>query len=243
MAVPVQSCMLSREPLYLQVCELLTRRIAGGTWAPNASLPNEQELARELGVSSGTVRKALEKLEADRVVVRRQGRGTFVVDQATPEASSRFDGLRQADGSHLALRGKVIQRSCGAPTPREQKALRIGPGEPVARKRRLLSTSGRLFGVDDACLALSRLPGLAAEDVGDWCVTVLAQRHGVHAARASEELRAVAAPRETAALLSLEPGTMLLRLDRVISSIERTPIEWRTLSCALRDEYYLAEVS
>ncbi|HEY1246058.1 MAG TPA: GntR family transcriptional regulator, partial [Hyphomicrobiaceae bacterium] len=115
MAIPVQSCMLLREPLYLQVCELLTRRIAGGTWAPNASLPNEQELARELGVSSGTVRKALEKLEADRVVVRRQGRGTFVVDQATPEAASRFDRLRQADGSHLALRGKVIQRSCGAP--------------------------------------------------------------------------------------------------------------------------------
>jgi GntR family transcriptional regulator len=186
----------------------------------------------------------LEKLEADRVVVRRQGRGTFVVDQATPEAASRFDRLRQADGSHLALRGKVIQRSCGAPSPHEQKALQIGPGEPVARKRRLLTTPGRLFGVDDTCLALSRLPGLAAEDVDDdWCVPVLAQRHGVHAARAGEELRAVAAPQETAALLSLEPGTMLLRLDRVISSIDRTPIEWRTLSCALRDEYYLAEVS
>ena len=75
-------------PLYLQVCELLTRRIADGAWKPNTTLPNEMDLARDMGVSTGTVRKALEKLEADRLVVRRQGRGTFVVDQAAPEAAS-----------------------------------------------------------------------------------------------------------------------------------------------------------
>ncbi|MBO0763865.1 MAG: GntR family transcriptional regulator [Hyphomicrobiaceae bacterium] len=243
MAVPIKSCALLRDPLYLQVCELLARQIASGVWAPNASLPNELELARDLGVSSGTVRKALEKLESDRLVVRRQGRGTFVVDQTTPEASSRFDRLRQTDGSRLVLRAKIIESSCGAPTPNEQKALRLGPGEPVARKRRVLSTSGRLFGLEDACLALSRLPGLAAADLGDWCLTVLAQRHGVHASRASERLRAVAAPQETAAILSLKPGTTLLRLDRVISSTDHAPIEWRILSCELREEYYLAEVS
>jgi GntR family transcriptional regulator len=244
MAVSIKSCALSREPLYLQVCELLARQIAKGMWQPNAALPNEMDLARELGVSTGTVRKALEKLETDRVVVRRQGRGTFVVDQTTPEAASRFDRLRQGDGGRLVLRTKLIQQSCGAPTPREQKVLQIGAGEPVARKRRLLSTSsGRLFGVEDARLALSRLPGLNAEDVGDWCVTVLAQRHGVHAARACEEVRVVAASPETAALLLVEPATMLLRLDRVIWSVDQGPIEWRSLSCDLRDEYYLAEAS
>src|SRR5262249_17855515 len=111
MAVPTKTCALAREPLYLQVCELLMRQIAGGVWQPNAALPNELELARELGVSGGTVRKALEKLEADRLVVRRQGRGTFVVDQTAPEAASRFDRLREADGNPVAWHAKLIQQS------------------------------------------------------------------------------------------------------------------------------------
>src|SRR5262245_19416931 len=97
MAVAIKSCALAREPLYLQVCELLTRRIADGAWKPNTTLPNEMELAREMGVSTGTVRKALEKLEADRLVVRRQGRDTFVLDQAAPEVACRFDRLRCSD--------------------------------------------------------------------------------------------------------------------------------------------------
>jgi GntR family transcriptional regulator len=243
MAISVKSCALAREPLYLQVCDLLTRQIATGIWQPNATLPNELELARELGVSAGTVRKALEKLEADRLVVRRQGRGTFVVDQTAPEAASRFDRLRQADGDPIVWRAKVVEQSSGESTPHEQKVLQIAPGVPVARKRRLLSTASRAFAVEDTCLALSRLPGLQADDAGDWSVITLARRHGVHAARACEELRATAASLETAALLSVKPGTILLRLDRVISSIEQAPIEWRSLVCHMRDEYYLAEVS
>ena len=243
MAVPSKSCALAREPLYLQVCELLTQRIAGGVWQPNAALPNEVDLARELGVSSGTVRKALERLETDRVVVRRQGRGTFVVDQAAPEAVSRFDRLRQADGNPIAWRIKLIEWNAGEPTPPEQKALQIGPGEPVVRRRRLVSTPSRPFAVEEACLAIGRLPGLGADEVGDWCVTAVAQRHGVHVARASEEVRPVAASQETAQLLAIAPGTALLRLDRVIWSMDHAPIEWRSLSCHLRDEYYLAEVA
>jgi GntR family transcriptional regulator len=243
MAIPSKSCALAREPLYLQVCELLTQQIASGVWQPNAALPNEVELARELGVSSGTVRKALERLEADRLVVRRQGRGTFVVDQTAPDAASRFDRMRHADGDPIVWHTKLIQRSAGEPTPPEQEALGIGPSETVARKRRLLSIASRPFGVEDACLATSHLPGLQADEVGDWCVTALAQRHGIHAARACEEVRTVAASPEIAPLLALRPGTVLLQLDRLIWSADSAPIEWRRLSCHVCDEYYLAEVA
>jgi GntR family transcriptional regulator len=239
----MKSCALAREPLYLQVCELLTGQIANGTWQPNASLPNEVDLARELGVSPGTVRKALEKLEADRLVVRRQGRGTFVVDQTAPEAASRFERMRHGDGTPIAWRGKMLQQTAGDPTPAEQRALRLAPGEGVVRKRRLVGTAGRSIGVEEACLAVGRLPGLDTGAVGDWCVIALAQRHGVRVARASEELRPVKATVETATLLAIQPGTPLLQLDRVIWSMDHSPIEWRSLACYLRDEYYLAEVA
>ena len=68
----------SIEPLYVQVRNLLAQRLASGVWPPGSMLPNEMELARELGVSSGTVRKALDSLESDRLVLRRQGRGTII---------------------------------------------------------------------------------------------------------------------------------------------------------------------
>jgi GntR family transcriptional regulator len=242
MAMPNKSNGLAREPLYLQVCELLTRQIAGGVWKPNAALPNELELARELGVSSGTVRKAMEKLEADRLVVRRQGRGTFVIDQATPEAASRFDRLRQSDGKRISLRAELLHESSGRPTPIEQEALQIGRDEPVARKRRLLGGPGGPFAVEEACLAVACLPGMPVDGVGDWSLVALAQRHGVHVARASEEVRMVAAPPDVAALLAIQAGTVLLLLDRTIFSAEEAPLEWRRAYCHLRDEFYLADV-
>lgn len=238
--MPGKVCALARDPLYLQVCELLTRQIASGVWKPNTTLPNELELARGLGVSSGTVRKALERLEADKLVLRRQGRGTFVVDQTTPEAASRFDRLHHGNGDHISWRATLIEQGSGEATPSEQELLRIQPGEPVSRKRRLLSTASRPFAVEEACMVIGRLPGLRADEVGDWCLTALAQRHGVHLARACEEVRALAASQEVATLLSILPGTTLMRLDRIITAVDGAPIEWRRASCHVRDEYYLA---
>src|SRR3954449_5070932 len=65
-------------PLYRQVRDTLVRRIADGVWRPGQLLPSEPELAVDLGVSQGTVRKALDEMAAENLVIRRQGRGTFV---------------------------------------------------------------------------------------------------------------------------------------------------------------------
>jgi GntR family transcriptional regulator len=68
---------LTRSALYLQVAAALAERVASGQWQPGFPIPNETDLAREFGVSAGTMRRALDKLEADRIVARRQGRGTL----------------------------------------------------------------------------------------------------------------------------------------------------------------------
>jgi GntR family transcriptional regulator len=234
---------LAREPLYLQVCELLTRQIAVGVWKPNAALPNELELARELGVSSGTIRKAMEKLEADRLVVRRQGRGTFVVDQTRPEIASRFDRMRQGDGEPIVWSAELLEHGSGKPSGREQRVLHLGTDDPVARKRRLLVASDRPFAVEETCLAIGRLPGLEGTGLGDWSLTHLAQRHGVHVAGACEEVRLTTASQEVAMLLLVEPGTVLVQLDRIICAADESPLEWRSAVCHLREEYYHAEVN
>ena len=90
----------SVEPLYVQVRNLLAQRIASGVWAPGSMLPNEMELARELGVSPGTVRKALDSLESDRLVLRRQGRGrpSSIRPPVRWRPASATSGMRKAGG-------------------------------------------------------------------------------------------------------------------------------------------------
>jgi GntR family transcriptional regulator len=121
--------------------------------------------------------------------------------------------------------------------------LHLGPGEPVARKQRLLIASDRPFAVEETCLAVGRLSGLDGAHMGDWALTSLAQQHGLHLARAAEEVRLTAAPADVARLLLVEPGTVLVQLDRVISSADEAPLEWRSSACHLRGEYYHAEVN
>ena len=95
----------SNRPLYLQLRDALAERIAGGQWKPGSAIPNESDLAREFGVSTGTMRKALDLMETERLLTRRQGRGTFVNDHASDELSARFSNLdrksTRLNSSHL----------------------------------------------------------------------------------------------------------------------------------------------
>src|SRR5262245_45017083 len=108
----------SRRPLYLQVRDALAARIAAREWKPSFAIPNEGDLAREFGVSSGTMRKAVELLEGERLLTRRQGRGTFVNDQASDELA-RYSRIRTADGKRITGEVKVIGISQGSASPAE----------------------------------------------------------------------------------------------------------------------------
>src|SRR5262245_22052084 len=88
-------------PLYMQVRDALAERIATGHWRPGAAIANEGDLAREFGVSSGTMRKALDLLESEHLLTRRQGRGTFVNDQTSEELSVRYSNIRNREGQHI----------------------------------------------------------------------------------------------------------------------------------------------
>lgn len=92
----------STRPLYLQVRDLLVARIVAGEWKPGGTLPNEVDLARELSVSPGTVRRALEEMESERLIYRRQGRGTFVSDHTSEELAIRYTNIRTSKGVRFA---------------------------------------------------------------------------------------------------------------------------------------------
>jgi GntR family transcriptional regulator len=223
----------SKRPLYLQVRDRIAQRIAQGEWKPGAMLPSEDELARQLGVSMGTMRKALDFLEDERLVLRRQGRGTSVVDQASAALVNRFNGLVDEGGRPIGNEVGLLRQATGEADTSEQKRLQLGAGDAVLRSERLWREQGRPLMYEEASLALPRLPGLDAAGVGNYRLTALAQRCGVHLASAQEEVRIARATPAVAGHLAVESGTPLLRLDRVILADDEQPIEWRASLCHL----------
>src|SRR5438034_340762 len=121
----------SNRPLYLQLRDALAERIAGGEWKPGAAIPNESDLAREFGVSAGTMRKALDLMEAERLLTRRQGRGTFVNDQTSDELSTRFTNLRLDDGSRVCGQVKHMEIVEGRASELECERLRLRADDRV----------------------------------------------------------------------------------------------------------------
>jgi GntR family transcriptional regulator len=234
----------SIEPLYAQVRRHLAERIRSGAWKPGAVLPNEQDLARELGVSPGTVRKALDTLEEAKLVIRRQGKGTFVLDQTSQELTVRFSNIRDREGRRVAGDMKLLARSTGEASESERAKLHLKPGDEVLRLVRLRTDDGQPFLYEEATLALGRFPGLDASCVEGERISALAQQHGIHLARSSEQVGISAAPAHAADALKIAVGTPVLKLDRIITAEDGSPIQWRIALCHLdKSKTYVAEIN
>ena len=177
------------------------QRIVAGVWKPGAAIPNEIELSRELGISVGTVRKALDEMEGEQLISRRQGRGTFVIDQTSDECAIRFSNLRDADGIRIAGTVESCEVRPAAANEAEVRRLQLRGGEPVFRVHRMRSHDGHPLMVEEATLPQSRFPGLAQENEIAPTIVVLAHRYGVLLARAEEKVGVTTADGEIAAAL------------------------------------------
>ena len=233
----------SNKPLYLQLRDALTERIASGKWRPNTAIPNEGELAREFGVSAGTMRKALDLMEAERLLTRRQGRGTFVNDHSSDELAARFTNLRTPDGQRVWGEVKSAEITEGIANEQECARLRINPDDTVFRLARTREHEGQIFLVEHVALPAALFPGLKERKSLADRIVVLAQEFRVLIGTAEERVSLGKAPAGIAEALGVEPGSTLMVLDRVVLALDGRPIEWRMGWCHLIDKYYLAEMA
>jgi GntR family transcriptional regulator len=232
-----------RRALYLQVRDLLAGRIARREWAPGFAVPNEVDLARELGVSAGTVRKALHLMEQGRLVTRRQGKGTFVKDQATNGAAARFNKLRGPDGDRVSKAVRPVDITEGAADESECERLGLQAGAGVLRLRWQRRVGAQNVLIEDATLPATLFPGL--RDTGAICddISVLALEHGILLGKAEERISIDVAAGAVAETLGVAAGTRVMKLDRVICMLDGPPVEWRVAYCYLARGFYLAELS
>src|SRR4030095_6453534 len=116
------------QPLYRQIKTLITRSLVSGEWRPGAPIPSELELASRYSVSQGTVRKAVTELAEERVLVRQQGRGTFVASHAGARSQFPFLRIRHDDGELQDLQARLL----GLERVRDPAAARLLGLSPAA---------------------------------------------------------------------------------------------------------------
>ncbi len=228
-------------PLYVQVRERLLERIRSGAWKPGQLIPNEFEIAAEFGVSQGTARKAISELAAEELVVRRQGRGTFVVEHTPAHVLFRFFNIYDASGAAVIPDSRGTRASVQRASAQERAALELAENAPVIRIRRTRMRGGVPFITETITLPEALFPGLADEAALPNTLYDMFQKvYGVLLTRTDDRLSAVTADAETAAELGIAPGAPLLRIERIAFSLDDRPIEWRVSLCHLAGGHYLA---
>lgn len=220
----------SFSPLYQQIKGLITRSLQSGEWRPGEAIPSEVELAARFKVSQGTVRKAVDELAADNLLVRRQGKGTFVSTHAEEKVQYRFLRLSADDSQPLRAARHVIDcRRLRAPADVSSQLL-LRAGAPVLQVRRVLSFNDRPVVLDDIWLPGAQFKGLTTERLRQCKGPMYAffeEEFGVRMIRAEEKIRAVAASADASVLLAVPEQTPLLSVERLSMTYADQPVELR----------------
>ena len=233
-------------PLYEQIRILITQSLVAGEWKPGEAIPAEQELAARYRVSQGTVRKAIDELAAERIVVRRQGKGTFVASHNEPAYQYRFLRVMPDSGEKLHPANHFVELKRGKADAELARLLEMKPGTPICTVKRVLLFTGRPMIMDEMVIAASHMAGVTLERLQGFrgsMYTFYENECGLRMVRAEERVRAVAAESEAAGYLSVPVGTPLLCVDRIAFTYGDRPVEWRRGLCLTDGFSYFNELT
>lgn len=228
-------------PLYEQVRAALLDRIRSGEWKAGQLIPNEFQIAAEFKVSQGTARKAVAALAAENLVVRRQGRGTYVYEHTPDDILFRFLNLFDDSGTRITPAGRSMRRGAGKANRLERRALGLPEGARVIRIDRIRTRGRGPIITECVVLPETTFPGLGSgPEVPDSFYDVFQKTYGVLVTRTEERLTAVAADAKAASDLGIAVGAPLLRIERTAFTLDERAVEWRVSLCHLVRAHYLA---
>ncbi len=220
-------------PLYQQIKALLLRSLQSGEWKPGEPIPSEVDLATRFRVSQGTVRKAIDELAAENLLLRRQGKGTFVATHAEQRTQFRFlrlhSDLGNLDPSGPAQRRILSCQRLRAPAD-VGLALGLRAGDTVVQVQRVLSFQDVPTILEQLWLPGDPFKGLTLKVLTEHqgpMYALFESEFGVRMVRADERIKAVAADAEAADGLALAPGTPLLSVERLAYTYHDQPMELR----------------
>jgi GntR family transcriptional regulator len=217
-------------PLYKDVKRQMMEALSCGEWPPGHAIPAERRLSERYGISIGTVRKAIDELVAENILIRQQGRGTFVASHNRDRMLFYFFHVVPLEAAKEHPEVGFLAFARGKADRVAAEALGVPVGDPVLRIRNLLRLAGRPAIVDDITLPASRFGGLTEKQFRARPSTIYnlyQESFGISVVRTSERLRAAVADAETARLLDVATGAPLLTIRRVALTYNDTPVEYR----------------
>lgn len=248
-APPVASATPAFSPLYQQIKGLIMNSLQAAEWKPGEAIPSEMELAVRFRVSQGTVRKAIDELAAENLVVRRQGKGTFVATHAERHVQYRFLKLFPDHGdasSEGPAQRQIIDCKRLRANAEVARALSLRTGDAVLQVRRVLSFSETPTILEDLWLPGGPFKGLTAERLSEYrgpMYALFETEFGVRMVRAQEKIRAVLPDATQCALLRITSHTPLLSVERIAYTYNDTPMELRRGLYVTDTHYYRNELS
>jgi GntR family transcriptional regulator len=232
-------------PLYKEVKRHVMAALAGGEWKPGEAIPAERRLSERYGTSIGTVRKAIDELCAENILIRQQGRGTFVASHNRDRMLFYFFHVVPEDGAKAYPDVELLAFGRGKADRVAAERLGIEAGDAVVRFRNRLSIAGTAIMVDDIALAAARFAGLTERQLRSRPSTLYnlyQDSFGISVVRTRERLRAVAADADIGPLLDIAPGTPLLQIRRVACGYHDEPVEYRVSHVSTAHHEYYAEI-
>lgn len=231
-------------PLYVQVQRWLLDAIRSGRLDTGDAIPSERILTESLGLSRATVRQAVDSLEREGWVVRRQGRGTFVappptkVEQPLDRVSGFSESMR-----NLGVEATTKVHACDLVTPSKKviEALRLDANAIVARIVRVRLANGEPLMVERSHVNHALAPGLLEHDLSGSLYHLLTKTYRLNLAAGEERVEVVGADAWLAGVLGIDEGDAILYTERVVRTPDGTPVEFAQRSaradrCAFRVE-------
>ena len=230
-------------PLYSQVRELMLERINRGDWSIGDTLPNEFQLSTEFKVSIGTIRRAIEGLEEAGLVVRKQGRGTYLAGNRREAITEKFCALRTSNGERPTLNFQLEQIKRRRATSVEADRLQIKSGTEVYEVEQILLTGAHPIGIERALLEAARFPSLEKQLQYGQDLYLLYSEYGTIMTRATDSTSVVAPPPEIVSRLGPSGGRLYFAVERLSFSLDERPVEAKT-SWYLPDHIqYVSEIN
>ena len=219
--------------------------LESGEWRPGEAIPSEMELAASYKVSQGTVRKAVDELAAEKYLLRRQGKGTFVATHDEARAQFRFLRLMPDEGEQEWPASRLLDCRRGRASAEIARLLELRAGDGLVIIRRVLSLADEPTVFEQIYLPGTLFRNLSAAIFNEYkgsMYKLFETEFGTRMIRAEEKIRAVAADAVAAELLHLPLDTPLLCVDRVAYSYGDKPVEYRRGFYRTDKHYYRNEL-
>ena len=215
-------------PLYRQVYDIMVRKVAQGVWRPGASLPSEQNLAKEMGVSQGTMRKVLDALTAENLLERRQGKGTFIAENTQERTLFRFFRIARPGGKRMTPERVDETVKLRASRALERTKLGLARTDKVVEIVRIRHIEKVPSIHETIVLPAPLFPGIEKRpSLPNSLYSIYQSDYGLNIVATHEELSAQLATAADQEELGIPKGGPILVIERLAVSLQDQKVEWR----------------